>query len=140
MDLSPNGERLATAEFAQGLFEIHVRDLVRGTRERLDLDGSSWNPVWHPDGHRLSFTSLRTGNFDVFMVSSDGSNESELLAGDADEEVSAWLSDGERALCLIYDSVGGPQHWFVDTGNGERTFADFLPTYVTGASPCGLRS
>jgi serine/threonine-protein kinase len=62
--LSPDGRRIATASLEAGRLLIRLFDLERGADEALNIDGMNWNPVWLPDG-RLSFTSMRKGDFDV---------------------------------------------------------------------------
>ena len=54
----------------------------------------NWNPVWMPDG-RLSFTSMRKGDFDVYVKDVNGAGAEEaLLAGPDDTDPIAWTRDG----------------------------------------------
>ena len=65
--LSPRGDQAALATLEGGRLSLRLADLARGIDTSLDLDGMSWNPTWHPDGRRLAFTSMRKGDFDVFL-------------------------------------------------------------------------
>ena len=64
--VSPDGHRVATASLEGGRLLIRVLDLERGTEETPAIDGMNWNPAWLPDG-RLSYTSMRKGDFDVYV-------------------------------------------------------------------------
>ena len=69
-------------------------DLERGTEETPKIDGMNWNPVWLPDG-RLSFTSMRKGDFDVYVKDVGGTGaEQAVLTGPDDTDPIAWTRDG----------------------------------------------
>ena len=69
-------------------------DLERGTEETPKIEGMNWNPVWLPDG-RLSFTSMRKGDFDVYVKDVAGAGgDSAVLAGPDDTDPIAWTRDG----------------------------------------------
>jgi hypothetical protein len=73
---------------------IRLFDLERGTEELPNIDGMNWNPVWMPDG-RLSFTSMRKGDFDVYVKEIGGAGGEEgLLTGPEDTDPIAWTRDG----------------------------------------------
>ena len=82
--LSPDGRLAATASLEAGRLMIRVLDLERGTEEAPKIEGMNWNPVWLPDG-RLSFTSMRKGDFDVYVKDVAGTGaEQALLTGPDD--------------------------------------------------------
>jgi eukaryotic-like serine/threonine-protein kinase len=92
--LSPDGRRVATASLESGRLVIRLFDLERGTEEMPRIDGMNWNPVWLPDG-RLSFTSMRKGDFDLYVKDAGGSGtEHALLTGPEDTDPIAWMRDG----------------------------------------------
>ena len=73
---------------------IRLLDLVRGTEESPNIDGMNWNPVWLPDG-RLSYTSMRKGDFDVYVKEVAGTGaEHPVLDGPDDTDPIAWTRDG----------------------------------------------
>ena len=54
----------------------------------------NWNAVWLPDG-RLSFTSMRKGDFDVYVKDvAGGGAETAVLSGPDDTDPVAWTRDG----------------------------------------------
>jgi eukaryotic-like serine/threonine-protein kinase len=92
--LSPDGHRAAAASLEAGRLLIRLFDLERGTEEMPRIDGMNWNPVWLPDG-RLSYTSMRKGDFDVYVKDVGGTGaERALLTGPDDTDPIAWTRDG----------------------------------------------
>jgi eukaryotic-like serine/threonine-protein kinase len=93
--LSPDGRRVATASLEAGRLLIRLFDLQRGTEQVPQIAGMNWNPVWLPDG-RLSFTSMRKGDFDVYVKDVNGSgSETAILSGPDDTDPVAWTRDGQ---------------------------------------------
>ncbi|PWT83157.1 MAG: hypothetical protein C5B57_07435 [Blastocatellia bacterium] len=92
--LSPDGHRVATASLEAGRLLIRLLDLDRGTDEMPNIDGMNWNPVWLPDG-RLSYTSMRKGDFDLYVKDVNGTGaEHAVLDGLDDTDPIAWTRDG----------------------------------------------
>jgi WD40 repeat protein len=92
--LSPDGRRIATASMEAGRLLIRLFDLARGTEETPQIAGMNWNPAWLPDG-RLSFTSMRKGDFDVYVKAAGGTGaETAVLSGPDDSDPVAWTRDG----------------------------------------------
>ena len=66
-------------------------------RRRLtDHPAGDFQPVFSPDGRRIAFVSLRTGNFKIFVMNADGTQERLLTktpkwVGDASP---SWSPDG----------------------------------------------
>ena len=51
-------------------------------------------PSWSPDGTRIAFASDREGNFDIYVMGSDGSGQVRLTSDPADDVFPAWSPDG----------------------------------------------
>jgi Tol biopolymer transport system component len=96
--LSLDGGRIATASLESGRLLIRVFDVARGTEETPAIAGMNFNPVWLPDG-RLSFTSMRKGDFDVYVIDGSGTGgEHAVLTGPDDTDPVAWTRDGRLVL------------------------------------------
>ncbi len=54
-------------------------------------------PVWSPDGRKIAFSSKRNGNFDVFVMNSDGSNLKQLTFFSRNDRVLDWY-DGKNII------------------------------------------
>lgn len=97
--LAPDGRRLAAGVLEAGRNVIRLLDLSQRTDDPLDLPGSNWRPVWHPDGRRLAFLSMRKGDFDAYWkdVTSTAGPEPPLVT-DSDETPGAFLPDGRSYI------------------------------------------
>ncbi len=74
--IAPGGRRLAvTVEDASGA-NIWLYDLTSGTPSQLTFGGGDGNPVWTPDGRRVTYT---VGGDDTWWVPADGSAEPERI-------------------------------------------------------------
>jgi eukaryotic-like serine/threonine-protein kinase len=99
--ISPDGRTLAVQVGALGGFsDIWVVDLVRGTRSRLTFGpGTSFSPVWSPDGMKIYYSAIRTGIPHIYAKAADGTGKEEVVYdGGADERVRSISKDGRYLL------------------------------------------
>jgi serine/threonine-protein kinase len=75
--ISPDGIQAAFGVYNQGKLDIWIYDLNRHTLNPLTSDGTSWTPIWTPDGKRVVFLK---DSESVFVQNVDGTGEPELLA------------------------------------------------------------
>jgi serine/threonine-protein kinase len=113
--LSPNGGRVAATIASSGSDvlaaergDIWIGELERGTLIRLTSEGSSFSPIWTPDGKHVDFGSNRTGKQLMYQIAADGSGKPELLLeGNAGALwPMSWTPGGDL---LLYRSPIGPQ-------------------------------
>ena len=71
-----------------------------------EKNGINLCPVWSHDGEKIAFLSNRTGNFDVFVMNSNGTNQINLSDSPENNYCPSWSPDSSR---LAYTSR-------VDTG------------------------
>jgi TolB protein len=99
---SPDGSQIAVSYWQNDHWEIHVMhaDTLTGTggtgrvrltetsvRARLEqmVNGQmpkSWNnaaPTWSPDGSQIAFLTDRTGQWEIWIMNADGSNQHPLV-------------------------------------------------------------
>ncbi|MGB8507675.1 MAG: DPP IV N-terminal domain-containing protein, partial [Pyrinomonadaceae bacterium] len=55
---------------------------------------TEYRPVYSPDGRRLAFTSARTGNGDVYVLTLDTGDLKRLTFDDGFEQIESWSRDG----------------------------------------------
>lgn len=55
-------------------------------------------PVESPDGKRIAFQSNRTGNWEIYVMNSDGKNLRQLTQNSAADNSPCWSPDGKRIL------------------------------------------
>ena len=73
---SPDGNAIAYSSDQGGTFEIYVRDLAPGGRERqLTADGGqNFEPAWSPDGSTIAYHSRQRGG--IWLIPADESLKS----------------------------------------------------------------
>ncbi len=101
-ELSSDGKR-----FQMRLMRRTQDDIVTVGR-----DGTDWRDVtndlafdrysrWSPDGRKIAFTSDRSGQSEIWIADTDGSNPTQLTSSDRSAEISTfpvWSPDGTRIL------------------------------------------
>ena len=117
---SPNGEWLVwrssrpKTEYEVNKYkELLAKDLVEPTdmeifigrvdgseiRQVTQLGGANWAPYFHPDGHRILFSSNHhTGGFpfNIFMIDTDGKNLTQVTFDNAFDSFPMFSPDGKR--------------------------------------------
>jgi Tol biopolymer transport system component len=54
------------------------------------------HPSWSPDGTKILFSSNRSGNYDIWIMDSDGSNMVQLTSNSSDEKYAVWNHAGNK--------------------------------------------
>ena len=72
----------------------------------------------HSVGH-ISFASNRTGNFDIYLIDTNGENLRSLTNHPADERAPTWSPDG-RFLAYASNQDGDSKIYVMDTRTGEH--------------------
>ncbi len=97
---SPDASRIAVSYWQNDHWEIHVlgsdgtgrgRLTETSARARIEqmINGQmpqSWNnvaPVWSPDGSQIAFLTDRNGQWEIWVMNTDGSNERPLVSTEA---------------------------------------------------------
>ena len=78
---SPDGQTLAFTRRTRdsGNYDIYTLDFQGRTLRRLTTDpAEDSEPSWSPDGTQIAFVSDRGGDYDIYVMNADGSNEENL--------------------------------------------------------------
>jgi len=106
--LSPDGRRLAVSIFDQKSrnVDIWTYDLARGLKTRFTFGVEyEFNPTWSPDGGRIVYQSNPKTRNDLFMKSSAGATDQELLYESGEDKApSDWSPDGK---VVAFQFIGG---------------------------------
>jgi Tol biopolymer transport system component len=93
-------------------FEIYVMNLDGIDLRQLTNAGNNGDPVWSPDGTRITFGSDREGGnkLNIFVMNADGSQQEQLTHFDVPYEAgdTNWSSDGKK-IAFEYDINGMKQ-------------------------------
>jgi Tol biopolymer transport system component len=98
-EISPDGRRVAATRRVDGNVDIWILD-ERNTRFRLTSDPApEQGPLWSPDGTRIAFNRNTSRATDLYVKSSTGSGNEELLLQSAgNKTASSWSMDGRFIL------------------------------------------
>lgn len=120
---SPDGSKIAVSYWQDGHWEVHTMNADGSNRQRLTKTPNSvlvennhlvsefvagkerfvapenphWNnaaPVWSPDGSQIAFLTDRTGEWEIWIMTTDGSNQHPMFSNGALD-----------ALTLTYNGV-----------------------------------
>ncbi len=108
---SPGGKRIVFQSKRDGPQEdIYVMNADGSNVIRLTTHpGRDIGPSWSPDGQRIAFSSSRDGGLQIYLMGSDGSNQTRLTKvtdGKIKYYNPVWSPDGKR---LVFYSETGDQ-------------------------------
>ena len=133
--LAPNETRVAFSMSRADNVDVWVLDAVRGISSRLTSDPAIDDPpMWSPDGLRVVWASNRSGAFDLYIKSANGTGPEQLLIkmGTAAGWPEDWSQDGRFLIYQIPGVKTGQDLWvapqpFEGTG-ADRKPAPYLQT------------
>jgi tricorn protease len=128
-DISPSGE-YGLFEAAGELFTVPAKG--SDTRDITNSPGvRETYPAWSPDGNSIAYMSDKTGEYELYVRSSDGTgSETQLTSGNPVEKYPpSWSPDGKA---LIYGDLA-LRLWMV-------TVADKKPVLIDTATTSAIRS
>jgi serine/threonine-protein kinase len=127
---SPDGARLAMSVLDQQR-DVYVHEWSRGIMARLTShQAMDANPVWTPDGLRVTFRSARHGVDNLYWQRADGTGETERLT---ESKIPQWpMSWHPNGRFLAFHEIGrdtGPDIWILPMEGDETSgWKPGLPT------------
>ena len=113
--------------------DLWAHDVTSGIPAKVTFDpATDYSPRWSPDGRQIAFTSMRDGNYDIFVKDIDSTNKPIKISGHADREVvNDWSASGRY---LLYrrnrPTTNGDTNadlWYLERGdNGQWISHPFL--------------
>jgi Tol biopolymer transport system component len=115
-----------------GIWRIPGRHSSAANRKPERLIASRWNdqqPAYSPDGHRIAFSSDRTGFWSVWVGDEDGRDPIQLTTFDASIQImgTPWSPDGRR-LVFVSLASGNWDLYLVDSEGGKPRRLTHEPT------------
>ncbi|NOT26566.1 MAG: serine/threonine-protein kinase [Acidobacteria bacterium] len=125
--ISPDGHRVVVVRTVQGNLDLWLRDGPRSSRLTFSPQEDRF-PVWSPDGARVVFRSIRTGQGDLYQKLINGAGtEERILASDQLKTPASWSADGRYLMYMSQDPETGTDLWVLPM-EGERAPTVFLKT------------
>ena len=117
--LSPAEDRISYVDKVGGQFDIWVLPRAGGAAIRITNDAAEEkNSVWHPDGKRIIYSSVRDDIYQVFVGYLDGSKPVQITFAENDSFVSSVSADGQK---ILYSSPRDESDiWGVKIDTGEE--------------------
>jgi Tol biopolymer transport system component len=81
----------------------------------LTNGGTDIEPAWSADGQRIAFASNRDGNFEIYVMYADGTNQTRLTEYPAADTEPTWSPDGHK---IIFTRVDPSNEIYVMDANG----------------------
>jgi Tol biopolymer transport system component len=146
-DWSPDGQQIALASLQGEILDIfvlpiHLTKTNGNQTDWTNLTGNSLGgdeyPAWSPDGTKIAFHSHRDGNWEIYVMNADGSEQTRLTHNPGEDTYPTWSPDGSR---LVFNSatVGYTNIYVINadgTGLTQLT-SDPAPEYDPSWSPDG---
>ena len=98
---SPDSGKIAFSSNIDGDLEIHTMDVVLdkpdpenppGLLQLTKNEVVDWQPSWSPDGTKIAFSSKRDGNWEIYIMDTNGQNQVNLTNNPAKDITATWLS------------------------------------------------
>jgi Tol biopolymer transport system component len=74
------------------------------------VDGK--NPSWSPDGNNIAFQSNREGDFNIYTMTKEGAEQTQITYGNLDDLAPTWSPDGEWVAFVQHENG----IWLVNPG------------------------
>lgn len=89
---SPDSRRLGfVRQFADGTTDIVIRDLITRGESRIVMPGTEGRPAWSRLGARIAFSSDRDGDLEIYTMTPDGADVTQITRNTVTDQSPAWL-------------------------------------------------
>jgi pSer/pThr/pTyr-binding forkhead associated (FHA) protein len=111
--------RLLLKGWGNTAFGLRLASTDLGEIETVTNVEEDTAPILSPDGQRIAFMSRREGNWDIYLINSDGSDLQHLTTDPAQDGLPAWSPDG-NAIAFVSDRGGNWAVWVMTpAGKGQ---------------------
>ena len=103
---------------------------------------SSLEPAWSPVGGRIAFRSNIDGDYEIYVINEDGSNQTRLTNNGRDDLGPAWSQDGSKIAFASNRDSNFEIYVMNANGNSPTRLSNnsglrLLPRLVPGGQPLG---
>ena len=79
-----------------GGYEISVMNSDGTNQTRLTTNTRDRNPIFSPDGNKITFTSKRDGNDEIYIMNADGTSQTRLTTNIGNDDWPVFLPNGNK--------------------------------------------
>ena len=151
---SPDGTKIAFVSRRDGNNEIYVMNADGSAQTRLTnitqtcVDSSicdNWEPAWSPDGSKIAFRSGIDGNWEIYVMNSDGTGLTRLTNNFAGDVWPAWSPNGSKIAFSSQRDGNGEIYAMNSDGSGQTRLTnssaeDQMPTWSPDGSKIAFQS
>ena len=121
--ISPDNSRVAFSGVTKDGWQILMYSLdLNRLVSFAHFPGDNYSPAWSSDGQNLAFSSSRTGNTEIYTVSSAGANLRRLTENKGPDVSPTWNPKTNAQIAWVSGRTGLPQIYTMasDGGNAVR--------------------
>jgi TolB protein len=120
--LSPDNTQLAVSHFTNedATSRIYTLPLAGGSPVLVTEKGPSYLHGWSPDGQRLAYCAERDGQYDIYTISVDGGEETQLTDEPGLDDGPEYSPDGKH-IWFNSTRTGLMQLWRMETDGSNPT-------------------
>jgi TolB protein len=108
--VSPDGTRVAFSGVTKEGWQIQMYSLELNRLVNFPhFPGDNYSPAWSSDGQKLAFSSSRTGNTEIYTVSSAGGGLSKLTDNRGPDVSPTWNPKTNAQIAWVSGRTGLPQ-------------------------------
>lgn len=120
--LSPDNRQIAISHFTyeDAISRIYIVPFGGGEPRLVTALGHSYLHGWSPDGERLAYCAVRNGQFDIYTVSVNGGEETQLTDLPGLDDGPEYSPDGQH-IWFNSTRTGLMQVWRMKVDGSEQT-------------------
>lgn len=87
---------------------------------RTVLEADAEDPAWSPGGDKIAFMTTRDGNYEIYVMNADSSNQTRLTNNSAVDSAPDWSPDGSR-IVFTSDRDGNREIYTMNSDGSNQT-------------------
>lgn len=122
--VSPDGKMIIYTQSSRQLDVVSVSVQDGSTRTAISTGREETMPAWSVDKEKLAWVSNRSGPYEIWMRTPDGSEREAVTAADFPQGTNKWFfnpsfsPEGDRLLYLRIDQAGAARLWISSLSGG----------------------